>query len=505
MFIAAQEWFTTIEANGKLNGRANGNSNVSSEKPPAGLLSGSSPRSLAALYQALASSNPPDNLRRRAAEFLESQIAEVSGKSCDLPAAAEGLEAWMLGGAQLATTQYKRYLVERKAGGPRRYFGNRAHALYFLRSVSPTKLVDGAWLYGLIAHWRNPRFSDLIRTYVEELGEGEADKNHVAIYRQLLARYGLASVEDLDDRLYTQGIVQLALAYNAEDFLPEVIGFNLGYEQLPLHLLITAYELNELGIDPYYFTLHVTVDNTDNGHARRAVQALKDTLPRVGDPTEFWRRVRVGYLLGNAGVDTHQIIEGFKIDREVTRIFSRKRVAGHGAHSDYCRVGGRSINDWLARPEDMPGLLAALQASGWIKPGAPVVQSRFWNLLHGPRAEMFGVFTSYELQVVHDWIRGAASRDGQSCMQASLTDGQQPPRQPSFRAAAQLAVARGYAPLSGTAMPELLDTDLSELKQQLPLLDSEERTALLLDAMAPSQHWTPAGLFATRLFCQCAT
>jgi hypothetical protein len=61
---------------------------------------------------------------------------------------------------------------------------------------------------------------------------------------------------------------------NAEKFLPEVIGFNLGYEQLPLHLLITAYELKELHIDPYYFTLHITVDNADSGHAKQAVDAV---------------------------------------------------------------------------------------------------------------------------------------------------------------------------------------------------------------------------------------
>ncbi|MGM2755128.1 iron-containing redox enzyme family protein, partial [Bacillus cereus group sp. Bce019] len=91
----------------------------------------------------------------------------------------------------------------------------------------------------------------------EELGDGMADKNHVKLYRELLARYGLDPVEDLPDDLYRQGLVQLALGWNAQQFLPEIVGFNLGYEQLPLHLLITAYELNELGIDPYYFTLHV--------------------------------------------------------------------------------------------------------------------------------------------------------------------------------------------------------------------------------------------------------
>ena len=64
------------------------------------------------------------------------------------------------------------------------------------------------------------------------------------------------------------------LALAATEYLPEVIGYNLGYEQLPLHLLISSYELSELGIDPYYFTLHVTIDNASTGHAQKAVQAV---------------------------------------------------------------------------------------------------------------------------------------------------------------------------------------------------------------------------------------
>lgn len=69
--------------------------------------------------------------------------------------------------------------------------------LYFLRAVAPTKLVDGAWLYGLLPHWRNARFADLVRTYVEELGEGAADENQVLIYRKLLSRHGLDPLDDL--------------------------------------------------------------------------------------------------------------------------------------------------------------------------------------------------------------------------------------------------------------------------------------------------------------------
>ena len=225
------------------------------------------------LYRRLADGQVDPATRAQAAQFLREQLAAAAATPDTLPESPEDLAAWMQASAQAVTASYSIYLEQRASGAPRRYFGNRAHALHFLRSVAPTKLVDGAWLHGLLPHWRNGRFADLVRTYVEELGEGAADKNHVVLYRKLLARYGLDPLDDLPEEMHVQGLVQLALACNAQEFLPEVIGFNLGYEQLPLHLLITAYELNELGLDPYYFTLHVTVDNSDSGHAMRACKA----------------------------------------------------------------------------------------------------------------------------------------------------------------------------------------------------------------------------------------
>ncbi len=483
MYISANEWLSRPPA--------------APPGPPALAVPGGT---LANFYKSLLAADTTGGLTPEAGRFLDEQIAATAGLPCDLPDTPQQLEGWMAASAQRATAAYGHYLEQRQAGAPRRYFSNRAHALYFLRAVAPTKLVDGAWLYGLLKHWRNPRFSDLLRTYVEELGDGAADKNHVVIYRALMARYGLDSLDHLDDGLYTQGVIQMALACSAEDYLPEVIGFNLGYEQLPLHLLITAYELNELGLDPYYFTLHVTVDNPDTGHARRAVQAVLDNLPRLGNADDFWHRVKQGYQLSNAGTGSTDVIGNFDIEQAVVQIFSHKSAAGHGAHSDYCRVAGRNINDWLARKEDIPEFLRALQKAGWIKRGAPVEESRFWGLLQGPRAEMFGVFSPYELQLIHDWIRGEASADGRAYTEAVSETASA--RRPSFRVAARLAATRGESAFDTVDTDALLDVDLEALKQQLSTLDEGGQARLLVQAMAPSQHWTPAGLQATRLFMQ---
>ena len=487
MFVAAHEWTSPREpvARPELQGRL-------APAPHDG--------KTRELYECLSNGMPDEAAKAQAAAFLGRALAEAHNDDCDLPESPHDLSAWMHNATQLVSAKYRAYLQDRKAGKPRRYFQNRAHALYFLRTVAPTKLVDGAWLYGVLAHWQNQRFSNLIATYLEELGEGRPDKNHVHLYRELLDRYGLNPSDKLPDPFYTQGALQLALGYSAGDFLPEVIGFNLGYEQLPLHLLITAYELNELGIDPYYFTLHITVDNADTGHARRAVQAVLDCRPREGANAGVWHRVRNGCKLCEAGIGTTQVIAGFDIEQEVMSIFSRKGVTGHGAHSDYCRVAGRSINDWLARSDSIPAFLAALQQAGWIKRGAPVKESRFWKLLQGERAEMFGVFSPYELQLIQDWIRGDASADGQAYDEPALAAGQ---RRASFRATARLA--RQPSGDSQLQPPQLLDADLQTLQGRVDATsDGTHKKELLVQAMSPGRHWTPAGLYATRMFRQLA-
>ncbi|MEJ7929317.1 iron-containing redox enzyme family protein [Ramlibacter sp. AN1015] len=411
----------------------------------------------------------------------------------DLPDSPGDLLPWMEANTRDVHARYADYLARRKAGGPRHYFRTRAHALFVLRNIAPTKLVDGAWLYGLVRHWRNPRLSDLVRTYVEELGEGLPDKNHVLLYRSLLARNALDPLDDLPDELWRQGAIQLALGWNAEAFQPEVIGFNLGYEQLPLHLLITAYELNELGLDPYYFTLHVTVDNAGTGHARRACQAALDLLPRMGDVSAFWQRMRTGFQLACVGPGTADVIESFDVEQETLRILARKSGAGHGAHSEYCRLRGRSINEWLRDPAQMPDFLQALESAGWIARGRPPGESRFWQLLQGERAEMFGVFSSYEMQVIHDWIRADGASDGRAWNEAA--DEGATRRRATFRA---LARNTHCPPVDGGA--DLLDPDLAALRERLAASDAADRTAVLVEAMSPATHWSPAGLEATRQF-----
>jgi len=420
----------------------------------------------------------PDDADKQtlAQAFLQSCLEQASALPQDMPDNPAALQAWVEQHSAGVARQYAEYLERRKSGGPREFFTSKAHALYFLQAVAPTKLVDGAWLYGVLKHWHDHRFEGLLCTYLEELGDGYPSQNHVVIYRKLLAEHGLPDAPDIDDERYLQGAVQLALGYAGDEYLPEVIGYNLGYEQLPLHLLISAYELTELEIDPYYFTLHVTIDNASTGHAHKAVQSLMQLMPMEADREAFWRRVTLGYRLNDLGQGSRAIIESFDVYREVLDMLERKRPFGQHMHSDYCKFEGKTVNQWLAVPGQLEGFLEALQGKGWIKRHQDPQDSRFWTLIEGAGAAMFGVFSPYEKQLLHDWIAGDWLEKG-------------PRRSPR----------RAHGASCEPPMP-VQDPDVQRLEQTLRSQSPDQQIQTLLPWLSARCHSHPAGLLATRRF-----
>jgi hypothetical protein len=468
------------------------------------------PRSagLRQMYLALSERELEPGAAAAAGRWLRAQLDADSAAAPTLPQGGEQFAAWSAAHATSVGEQYKQYLAGRKAGAPRRFFSNRSHALFFLKGVAPTKLVDGAWLYGLLRHWEHGAMRPLITTYLEELGNGVPEKNHVVIFQQLIDAHGCNQWQGLPEDHFVQGLIQLAFAHNAEQFLPELVGYNLGYEQLPLHLLITAYELNELGIDPYYFTLHVTVDNADTGHARKAWEALRKLMPQVGDTDEFLRRVDAGYRLNDLGASTATVIGSFNLHAELVGILRAKSAVGKNMHSDYCKVGGRSLNDWLSDPDQVPALLAALEQQGWFKRGEAPEDSRFWALLEGDHAQMFGVFNAYEQQVLRDWISSppepvagvmlprVASHRAQLRAAGDIARGA--PRR--VRETAERGLIRHRFPDDEHAW-EAIACELRLLEAKLAASDSKEEAIDMLTAlMSPAGHHTSAGLMATRIF-----
>ena len=482
------------------------------------------------LYSNLADGKLTRKNKLLSRQYLIEKLQAVQQMKSDLPTGIDSISAWIEHNNEQVGQQYRQYLDARKSGAARRFFTTKAHALNFLRCVAPTKLVDGAWLYGFTRQWNDARFSTLTRIYLEELGEGMPDKNHVTLYKKLLSDNQCGQWEDLPEQYFIQGAIQLALGYNTEEFLPEAIGFNLGYEQLPLHLLITAYELNELGIDPYYFTLHVTVDNASTGHARQSLQALMDSMPLAADQQVFMQRVTDGYKLNQLGLCTTDIISSFDLEQEFIDILATKSVYGKNMHSDYCRINGRTVNEWLSDKAQIPQFIDSLVDKQWIVRHQDPQESRFWKLLQSEKAEMFGVFNAYELQLIYDWIAGDALGHGERPNDEDVAENTSPfpPRQYSFRMTQQRAAFSNQAGeyrVSDTKLPvenklrehrlsyriissstnydyyQALDPDVRKLQEAIAGMQSRDDILhLLVGFLSPAMHHTPVGLLATRLY-----
>ena len=453
-----------------------------------------------------------DEVTRSASRaFLAAALGDAASLDSDVPDDPRLLASWLASAHQQTALAYRRYLDGRHAGEPRRFFRNRSHALHFIKSVAPTKLVDGAWLYGLLPRWSDARLAPLIRIYLEELGDGVAEQHHVLLYRKLLCAHGTDRWHDLGDDHHMQGAIQLSLAHHATEFLPEVIGFNLGYEQLPLHLPITAYELNELGVDPYYFSLHVTIDNASTGHGRKSLQCALDCLPRAGNAADFYRRMVAGFKLNEIGMGTTAAIASFDLERELTVVLADKGRIGAQLHSDYCQIAGRSVTEWLANPGGMPEFLEALVSAGWIRRGAEPDESRFWRLLNDERAPMFGVFDGYEKQLISDWITDAGpdgddvnalrrpnvNRFRRRGLARPASASEHGCRRQADRPAAARVIRRQLADLSAA------DRDDDDVRVVVERLADVEETVVAIDALrgflSPANHSSPAGLLATRI------
>lgn len=197
------------------------------------------------------------------------------------------------------------------------------------------------------------------------------------------------------------------------------------------------------------------------------------------------------------------MIAEFDLQDELVTVLAQKATVGKNMHSDYCRVVGRSVNDWLAEPGQIPGFLAALESAGWIKRGEEVGNSRFWRLIEGERAEMFGVFSAYEQQVLRDWI---VSVPGATVKQERTLTWRA--RQRTLDNLGQHAEGAASYPERGlirrrAARDTESDNELGLLEQRVAAAAGKgEAMALLLELMTPASHHSAAGLMATRMYTQ---
>ena len=316
---------------------------------------------------------------------------------------------------------------------------------------------------------------------MEELGLGLPKANHVTVYDDLLFSLGLEHfVLELEDEYYHQPAIQLALAYAPPEFIPEIIGFNLGYEQLPLHLLITNYELKELGINSQYFNLHITIDNMDNGHAHLSIKALEKIYSKFKDKDAFMDKVKAGFALNNKGLSSRQIIKNLNLEAMVLKIFKRKALVGNVIHSDKCKLNNRSINEWLSEPNLVEEFVDLLIEKQWIKMNRDPEESRFWQLISHEEGKMYGVFNSTEKQIIYDWIAGEHSKNFDLKHQR---------------------INSALKNKNDFMFSYLSDGELEDIQQQISETGNLAiKINKLLPYLAPHAHHTEVGLWCTQRF-----
>lgn len=418
----------------------------------------------------------------QAGKFLQAQLNDLKRDEIEFPATLSKIKPWFAQQHQQQCLAYQQYRKRRQSGQGREYFRHISDAFEFLIKVAPVKRVDGAWLYSTVQYWNNPLFSELIQIYLEELGLGLMHANHVCVYDDLLLNLGLQHAPaDLESTYNQQPAIQLALAYAPIDYLPEIIGFNLGYEQLPLHLLISNYELKELGINSQYFNLHITIDNIDNGHADLAIKAVNKIAAHYPDQAQFMAKLKAGFALNDLGLSSRQIIENLNVEAMVLTIMKRKGLVAHLIHNDHCQFKGQTINEWLSSPEGVEAFIGVLIEKKWINLNQPVENSRFWHLISHEKGKMYGVFNSVEKQMIYDWICGV---DGD-------------------RKTEKYAAPSGPKADMVESILDFNQTQLQQLKKQLIKQPTHSaRVDHLIPYLSPHLHHQFLGLWATQQFIQ---
>lgn len=423
------------------------------------------------LFYALARGTGVKGACQSAQAFLDNKLAEAESLESDLPEEIGALSQWLEQRCARVKRGYRAYLADRHAGQKARYFSCKAHALHFLQSIAPSRMVEGAWLYGFLRHWREARFAPLCKIYLRNLGDGDEGCNQVKLYQKLLDQNGCSDWYSLDDQYYVQGAIRLALGHHVDDYLPEIIGFNLGYEQVSLPMLIAAYELSEQAIQPHYFTLHATEDDACVASAIKLLQSLLDAAADEGQKQVLLHRIRNGYKLHQLGLDIPKIVASF--DLQQAFLATMRPCAAHLERVYRIDCMERGIRGRWADSLPLPLLLQQLCNEGWMQPGDKG-KTRLWHVLE--RDNLLPA-SGYQQQVLLDWL--AYSREyGKHLQYADVSN----------------VVSTSAPDITMLEAAEESLAGVSESSSQMEVMD------YMIRLMSPLVHHTQEGLKAVRVY-----
>lgn len=342
------------------------------------------------------------------------------------------------------------YLASRTGAKGSTPFTTYEDAVQWLRTKAPSRYVDGAWLGNVHRLTETTPFSlrsvtkNAWQILSEELGDGDIERNHVFVYRNLLRSVGVdlppadspefvAPGLGMDNMsAWRAAVAQLLVSLFSHDFLPEVLGFNLCFEQITLPTLQAAHELPKLGISGYYFLLHVCIDNIDSGHSAMALTIVSRYLDMIresggeADVELTWRRIQAGYVMskqmgrdegdgGAAVLPLHPL--SAREDRVIRMLQCKAQVSSALHCKSRVKIAGRPLAAWLSshaldHPQHQVSLLNGLsKASPWVRGGDSSASLLIRELSWG--GKMFGAFTDTEVEHLKDWINSLPSTGGE--------------------------------------------------------------------------------------------
>ena len=180
--------------------------------------------------------------------------------------------------------------------------------------LAPLILIDGGWLQRMasppLIHTTVGRM--LFHIFFEEVGEGDPEKHHANIYRDLLAAMGedappvvtkeFAHWSRLKNSSFEVPALWLSISCFPRHFLPEILGLNLAVELAGIGgpYMEARDTLRQFGFPTLFVDVHNAADNVAYGHAAWAMNAIKRYLDEVAEREgphnidHTWHRVWTG-------------------------------------------------------------------------------------------------------------------------------------------------------------------------------------------------------------------
>jgi hypothetical protein len=302
-------------------------------------------------------------------------------------------------------------------------FRSKSDVIERILQFAPLNQTDGEWLRNVAAIREPVEVRELLtKIYEDEVSEGDREYNHASIYTRLMSRVGLelppvASKEYADypgflDSAFTVPLLQYVVSEFTEEFLPEILGMTLHFEWESVSLKVIVELFKKYDIDPFFYQLHLAIDNVAEGHGELARRAVRRYLADYhGDELqEQWRRIWDGYVAfresGTLFADLRaklrpapavlEPVDPQAIEARVIEMIERKKRYGSLNHG---RVTTGMSNDLF---DDPAHLLCVLRSKKIVVPGAPENSELLKKFeIDGP---MYKVFTDEEQQLWRDWI-----------------------------------------------------------------------------------------------------